>query len=174
MIYTNNFMKHSSRSKQYGATLMSALVFLVLITVVGVSASKIAIQDILIAGNDQKQMMLYQVTGNQLKKFTNIKMLSQTFTEDGFTSNVDGQDDKHQFDEIDSDKGKMTEIITDVPVIYPCERQGKATSIGPAAPPCDLYDFQVKTKGKDFGGKDKQHRGAGKMIPNSGSKGSLL
>ena len=174
MIFINNDMKRSSRSKQHGATLLSALTFLVLLTVVGVSASKIAIQDILIAGNDQKQMMLYQVTENQLKKLTNISMLSQTFTEDGFTSNLEEQDDKYQFDEIDTDKGKLTEIITDIPVIYPCERQGKATSIGPAAPPCDLYDFQVKTKGKNFGGKDKHHRGAGKMIPNSGSKGSLL
>ena len=159
--------------KQKGATLLSALTFLVLLTVVGVSASKIAIQDILIAGNDQKQMQLYQVTENQLKQFTNIKRLSQTLGEDGFIANVEGQD-KHKFDDIDSENGMLSEVITNVPVIYPCERQGMATSIGPAVPPCDLYDFQVITQGKGFGGKDKHHRGAGKMIPNSGSKGSLL
>jgi len=169
------FKKINVGSKQQqGATLATTLVFLLLMTIVSVSATKISILDVLVSGNEQQQMMLFQTTENQLKKMTNIVKLEKTFTATGFTGNVSDNPNQYKFnDTVLASKG-ITEIITDIPVIYPCERQGMASSLGPAAPPCDLYDFQVRTSGQNSGARDRHHRGAGKMIPNSGSKGSLL
>ena len=57
---------------------------------------------------------------------------------------------------------------------YPCERQGLGSSMGASAPPCSLYDFQILLYQKETGARENHHRGGGKMVPNQGSKGSLL
>ncbi len=54
--------------KQQGATLISALTFLVLMTVVSVSAMKVSIVDILIAGNDQSKSQAFVSAGQALAK----------------------------------------------------------------------------------------------------------
>jgi len=157
--------------KQKGATLFTALVFLTLMTIVSVSATKISMLDILVASNNQQNMLLFQSTSNQLKETATINNLQLTFTEDGFTGNVSGNDNLFEFD--DSPEN-IEERITDMTLEYPCERQGAASSIGPNAPACDLYDFQVRSSLNNSSARDQHNRGAGKMVPNSGSKGSLL
>lgn len=170
-IIKNNFALGKRLKKQQGATLFTALIFLILMTIVSVSAAKISMLDILVAGNNQQRMMLYQDTSNQLKKMANIATLNSSFTEDGFTSNVDGNPTQFL---VDDSPDNMEERITDMTLQYPCERQGVGSSIGANTPPCDLYDFQVQSTLQGSGATDQHNRGAGKMVPNSGSKGSLL
>ena len=170
-----SILKYSSSShhfkKQKGATLVTALVFLLLMTMLSVTASKVSMIDILIAGNNQQKMILYQDTHNQLKDTATIEKLNVTFTENGFTSNVTGTDDLFDFS---NSPNNIDERITDLQIEYPCKRDGLGSSIGPNAPPCDLYDFRVRARLQNSNAVDQHHRGAGKMIPNAGSKGSLL
>lgn len=168
---TRNSGLISNPTKQKGATLFTTLVFLTLMTIVSVSATKISMLDILVASNNQQKMVLFQNTSNQLKETATIKNLRLTFTVDGFTGNVTGNDNLF---ELDGSPENIEEIITDMTLKYPCERQGLGTSIGPNAPPCDLYDFQVRSSLNSSSARDQHNRGAGKMVPNSGSKGSLL
>lgn len=58
--------------KQQGATLISALTFLVLMTVVSVSAMKVSIVDILMAGNDADKSRAYVSAGQSLAKNTDF------------------------------------------------------------------------------------------------------
>jgi len=167
--------------KQKGATLITALSFLVLMTLVSVSATKISILDVLVSGNDQQQMVLAQNTENCLTRLTRIQQLSRTFTADGFQGNVPGRmNDQFLFPdqfipECITQNVTTAEIITDVlPENYPCERQGRAMSMGPGALPCDLFDFQVQSTRNTSGTRELRRRGAGKMIPDSGSDASLL
>ncbi len=61
----------SMRIKQQGATLVTALVFLVLMTIVSVSAAKISMIDVLVSGNNQQEMLLFQKTSRELEDHTN-------------------------------------------------------------------------------------------------------
>ena len=168
-------MSTHNKNKQIGATLITSLVFLLLMTIVSVSATKMSILDLLVSGNEQQQMVLFQTTENQLKQLTHISKLNQTFGPTGFEGNVTGEADQFKFtSDFNTDNG-ITEIITELPVKnYDCERNGAASGIGPSAPKCDLYDFQVKRTGQNSAAKDRHHHGAGKMVPSGGSKGSLI
>jgi len=162
-------------NKQKGATLITSLVFLLLMTIVSVSATKMSMLDILVSSNEQQQMVLFQTTENQLKQLAHISRLNQTFSSTGFTSNVSGKADQYQFtSDFNTDNG-IKEIITDLPVkAYDCERAGVASGMGSSVPKCDLYDFQVERMGQNSAAKDRHHHGAGKMVPSSGSKGNLI
>ncbi|KAG1682748.1 Type IV pilus biogenesis factor PilY1 [Nymphon striatum] len=118
----------------------------------------------LIAGNDQQQMILYQETETRLKQLTSIHRLSQTFTNTGFTSNDTADTQQYVFAESDKWQG-FTESIQDMQASYPCEQGGKAMSLGPNMPVCDLYNFEVNAKKSNMGVKDIHHSGAGKMVP---------
>ena len=156
--------------KQQGATLFTALVFLTLMTIVSVSATKLSILDVLIAGNNQRQMELYQDTSNDLKELTTVvnlyKPLVKTLGD--------------EFDPVTGiylvpDTPHGTEMqITDPDKSYSCTGfNGEATSIGPDVPPCDLYDFQVKSTKASSSVRDRHNRGVGKEKPNP-SKNSYL
>ena len=162
---------NNSLKKQQGATLFTTLVFLVLMTLVSVSATKISIRDVMISGNEQQQSLLFQQTENQLKPMVNINQLIQAYGPTGFQPNVPNSTNKYK---LGSSTAYTEKVITDLPVLYPCERNGVAASIGMGAPPCDLFDFQVRSNSQTSGARDKHHRGAGKMIPNVKSSGSLL
>lgn len=162
-------MKHisSSKRKQSGATLVTVMTFLVLMTIVTVSATKISILDILVSGNDQQRVVAFQVAENNLTQFTQASSLGTAYAADGF--NNSGQ----QYKTPDS-TNELSRIITDMTESYPCERQGLGSSMGAGAPPCNLYDFQILLNQKNTGARENHHRGGGKMVPNQGSKGSLL
>lgn len=168
MIYKNN---NSLPSQQKGATLFTALVFLTLMTIVSVSATKLSILDILVAGNNEQQMRLYQTTENDLHKLTTVSQLYKPLT----------KTPGHEFDETtgiykiaNPDNSNSLQQITDPGKRYECAGfSGQGVSIGPDVPPCDLYDFQVKSKLSNTSAVDRHNRGAGKEKPNP-SKNSYL
>jgi hypothetical protein len=158
--------------KQKGATLFTALVFLTLMTIVSVSATKLSILDVLMAGNNQQRMQLYQETANDLVELTTVIELYKPLV----------KTPGHLFDPEtgiyslpkDSAKPHVEMQITDPGKTYSCKGfNGQATSIGPSVPPCDLYDFQVKSTKASSSVKDRHNRGAGKEKPNA-KKNSYL
>ncbi len=165
----------SLSKKQQGATLFTTMTFMVLMTIVGVSASKVSLQDMYMANNEQQRMLLFQKTEIRLNQFTRTQNLVQTFSADGsFLANVSGRE-QFKFANADLQSEGVTQFINNLPVLYPCESQGRGTSLGNGAPAeCDLYDFQISSSANNTNASDKHHRGAGKMVPKSGSKGSIL
>lgn len=168
--------------RQLGATLFTSLIFLTLMTIVTVSATKISIIDILVAGNDQQQVEVFHQIENELTDFTDTVRLSvpldrqksgQTFGNGG--AKVNGiVTDNNTFSFADVSPNTV-EIITDLEEIYSCLREGVGSSLGPNAPVCRLYDFQLRKSGeRNKLVRDQHHQGAGKMVPNSKSKGSFL
>ena len=63
---------HKLINKQKGATLFTAFVYLTLMTIVSVSATKLYILDVLMAGNNQQEMELYQQTSNDLVGLSSV------------------------------------------------------------------------------------------------------
>lgn len=152
---------NSPLSKQKGATLITTLVFLLLMTIVSVSAAKISILDILVAGNDQQQMLLSQQTANDLTRLTNVIELYTPIIEKTFDA-ITGE-----YILTGSALG-LSEMITDKRAKYECEGfDGKAIGVGINQSPCFLYDFQVNAKGVNSGVRDRQNRGAGKEKPST-------
>lgn len=156
---------HKLIHKQKGATLFTALVLLTLMTIVSVSAAKLSILDVLMAGNNQQKMELYQQTSNDLIGLTSVVELYKPMLK------IPG----HFFDPITGIYSLLknpakpyTEMqITDPSKSYSCNGfNGQATSIGPNVPPCDLYDFQVKSTKGNSSVRDRHNRGAGKEKPN--------
>jgi hypothetical protein len=175
MIYESNKVLPSLivKKKQQGATLMTVMVFLMLMTVVAVSGSKIAILDVLVAGNDQQKMNLYQVTSTDLKKLTTVIQLYEPLVNKTFSASTG------EFNLTDSPSG-VTEVITDVSkgdpnIFYECGGfSNKAVSIGSNVPPCYLYDFEVRSMLANSSAKDRHHRGAGKEKPNPRKNSTLF
>jgi hypothetical protein len=149
------------------------MMMLTVMTIVGVSATKMTSIDILVAGNEQQQMALFQETENALTILTDIDKLNHayesafmlaTFTGDEYTLTDAQKNSGHGF----------VEKIKDMKTKYPCRRHGLGMSLGGGAPECDMYDFGVKAKKANSGARDEHHRGAGKMVPKAGSKASIL
>jgi len=161
------------KKKEQGAALMTVMVFLVLMTVVGVSGSKIALVDVLVAGNDQQKMQLYQVTSTDLKELTTVIELYEPLVERTFSASTG------EYNLTDSPTG-VTEVITDMSkgdpnISYECGGfSNKAVSIGSNVPPCYLYDFKVKSRLANSSAKDRHHRGAGKEKPNPRKNSTLF
>ena len=164
--------KNNSRKKQQGATLITVMIFLMVMTVVGVSSNKRTILDMMVASNDHQQMQNYQSTANTLSKLTSVINLYDPLVNKKF--NVD----TGVFTLIDSADGK-TESITDhsngnPDLFYVCGGfDGDAISIGPDVPRCFLYGFEVKSSVENTGVRDKHNRGAGKEKPNPGKNSAL-
>ncbi len=155
------------KNKQEGATLMVVMSFLVLMTIVTVSATKISILDVLISGNDQQRVISFRELENNLTQYAKTDSLNDAFAADGFNNA------QEQFTTTDS-TSELTKKITDLSEQYPCERNGRGSSLGGGAPPCRLYDFQVLSNQQNTGAREDHRRGGGKMVPQSGSKSSLL
>ena len=161
----------ASGNKQKGATLFTALVFLILMSIVSVSATKLAMLDTLISGNNQVQMQLYQETENDLKQLTTVPELYVPMIPYPMLFNDSTGVYKLPYD---SDKPDIVQQITDTQKSYTCIGfSGQAISIGPDVPKCDLYDFQVITSKDASSAKDRHHRGAGKEKPNPNKNSTL-
>ncbi len=133
-------------------------------TIVGVSATKISSMDVLIAGNDQKKMILNQSLDSRLPQYASIEVLEKTFTKTGFTPS-EGETNKYIFAQTTSEDFKVDIEVIDLAYSYDCKREGKASDIGPDAPACDLYDFHVSLKSMGSSAKNTRHQGSGKMVP---------
>jgi len=160
--YKNLHLK--TGKKQEGATLLTVLVFLVIMTGLGVSASKMAIQDMLVASNDQQQVNEYIRTSNNLKILTTVVSLYQPMMGEG-SSGFSEDTGEYTFP---SESDGILKKITDMKKRYSCGGvSGLGISIGPSVAPCDLYDFQVRSSQIGVSGaRDKHNRGAGKEKPN--------
>lgn len=149
------------RKKEKGATLFTALVFLALMTIVSVSAAKISMLDILVAGNNQQKMEIYQQTSNDLNNHANPSRLLPILQTNGVTaawSETMATDSAHPH---------RDEKIENRVKKYSCNGNGLATSVGPDTPPCYLFDFEVKNKRNSSSVKEMHVRGAGKEFPKA-------
>ncbi len=155
------------KSKQEGATLMVVMSFLVLMTIVTVSATKISILDVLVSGNDQQRVIAYNTAANDLTEYTQASALDEAYSHDGFDNAL------QQYKAADSTPA-LTKYITDMEQTYYCERDGLGSSLGGGAPECKLYDFQILLNQKNTGVREDHRNGGGKMVPQSGSASSLL
>lgn len=164
-----------NRSKQQGATLITALMMLLVMTIVGIAAVKMSSIDIIIAGNDQQRLMLMQETETELVNLsTPAKLIDPLIGElvNGIKAIFDPETKTYRVPE--PRNPTSIEIITDLEKKYSCEGfSGKAVSMGPDVPPCRLYDFQVKTRKANSGAKEVRRRGAGKEVPNIGKNSYL-
>ena len=78
----------SIKFKQQGATLFTALVFLLLMTIVSVSAAKISMLDVMVSGNNQQQMELFQKTARELDEHAKPeKLIKLLVLDNGDTHN---------------------------------------------------------------------------------------
>ncbi len=148
--------------KQKGATLFTALVFLALMTIVTVSATKISILDVLVAGNNQQRVFLYQKAAREIdahaKPAKLIKLLQS------------GQDYQAPWAvdyPVNPDNPDSDEKVTNRVLKYGCGAiAGLATSQGSDSH-CRLFDFEVKTKRKYSSARERHVRGGGKEYPNA-------
>jgi len=162
---------HTSKkfmSKQQGATMVTTLVFLLLMTIVTVSASKISILDMLVSSNNLRQMEVFQQTENDLKLLTTpVKFFK------AYSAHEHGIPWSHTFTQV-STKPNTQEKIESRNLKYQCGGFNRlAISIGSSQSPCFLYDFQVKNSIPNTGVRGKHFRGAGKEFPDA-SKNSTL
>jgi hypothetical protein len=146
--------------KQQGATLFTSLVFLTLMTVVSVSATKISMLDILVAGNNQQQMLMFQDTENDLQLLTTPVILLESLYEKKFAGPWVRKLSSEQ---------KVTNRFLE----YYCTADGQASSVGSNVPPCFLFDFEAKKSKHNTGMKDKHTRGSGKEFPDLTQHSSL-
>jgi len=163
-----NVLQTKVKTDQQGATLITALMMLLVMTIIGISAIKMSSISILIAGNDQQKLMLMQETETTLNNLaTPGKLIDPLINEpvNGVNARFDAQTNEYKVPS--PFKSNMTEIITDMDTLYGCEGfDGKAVSIGSDVPPCHLYDFKVDAKNQSSGARVVRRRGAGKEVPN--------
>ncbi len=158
MTYKN---KQNIRAKEKGATLLTALVFLVLMTIVSVSAAKISMIDVLVAGNNQQRMELYQQTSNDLNNHADPGRLLPLLQANGVaTAWTQSMPANSLFP-------NREEKIENRVEKYACAGNGLATSVGPDTPPCYLFDFEVKNKKASSSAREQHIRGAGKEFPKA-------
>jgi len=153
-------------SKQRGATLFTALVFLALMTIVSVSAAKISMLDVLISGNNQQKMELYQDTAREVDDHTDpAKLLDLIINTEAYSNaNVEWNHDYPV--NTTNPHTKVDEKITNRAIEYECGAiNGLATSQG-VDNSCHLFDFEVNTKKSFSSARERHVRGAGKEYPN--------
>lgn len=151
--------------RQQGATLIISLALLMVMTVVGVTATKMSSVETLIAGNEQSKMKLFQETQSELYKFaTPIQLLPALKDDTLFVNDVyTVSDEKSHIKSI-----CKLESYTCVKSVHKLKRyeckgiDGLARSVGG---PCNLYAFKVKTHTATGGARQESHRGGGKEVP---------
>ena len=71
-------------TRQQGMTLVTSLIFLVVMSIAGMMASKLSIVDTLIAKNNKEKILIYQETANDLKLLATIEKLHTPMVEKKF------------------------------------------------------------------------------------------
>jgi len=155
----NNTKRHST---QTGMTLITSLIMLLVMTVLGVTAIRLSSADLLVANNYQHQLSVYQAAKSANSTNSNLNNLYAWIT--AKQSPVD----------IEEEGVVSKTLVTDLGVQYPCRGKGQlARSIGPNAPPCNLYMFSIDSRIKGTGAKDSHFQGAGKEVPKT-AKSNML
>ncbi len=142
---------------QTGVSLIVALVVLLVITILGISSVRLSSQDLMIASNEQQQMMVSQASESASRK-TAIFYNVYKWLEDGTQPDT-------QTRQIMS--GNVTSDVTITRgTDYICFGQsGEAMSLGPDATRCRVYTFSVDSKLVGTGARDRLFRGKGKELP---------
>jgi len=168
-LLTKRIPLNAGSKKQTGATLFTSLVFLILMTIVGVSAAKISMLDVFMSGNNQQRMEVFQTTSAQLKDATSVVNLYVPLVDPNM-----GQRGIWTHTITDTRNPNTTKTIYNKVRKYQCGGfDGEAVSIGPDVPPCYLFDFKAASKKDNGSARDRHNRGAGKEFPNP-SKNSYL
>ncbi len=152
--------------KQRGATLFTSLVFLALMTIVSVTAAKIASLDALVSGNNQQQMLVFQQTEKTLKGFTNPLIVTQTIA----INNGVNSDWEYTLDANPNDPSTInaTRDVKNRGIDYPCKTNGMANAVGSdTAPSCYMFDLSAEDTLGQTGIRDKHFRGVGRALPNT-------
>lgn len=159
-------MTGSIKIKQRGATLFTALVFLALMTIVSVSAAKISMLDVLISGNNQQEMILFQKTARELDVHASPAKLLELLQENNGEDNNYLEEWTFNY-QVKPTNPHSNEIITNRVKEYDCGAiGGLATSQG-SDNSCRLFDFEVRTTRANSGARDRHLRGAGKEYPSA-------
>lgn len=155
----NNTKKYRT---QAGMTLVTSLMMLLVMTILGVTAIRLSSVDLLIANNYQHQLSVYQAAKSANSTNSNLYNLYTWITVKQDPADISEK-------EVVSKTG-----VADLDIQYPCRGRGDlASSIGPNAPPCNLYMFSIDSRIKGTGAKDTHYQGAGKEVPNT-TKSSTL
>ena len=159
----NVMMQKTLFKKQRGATLFTALVFLALMTIVSVSAAKISMLDVLVSGNNQQQMVLFQKTARELDDHSRGQKLLTLF-EDVEATAIPYTEWTYNYPD-DVLKPHTDERITNRNVEYQCEGQGGLATSQGSDTKCHLFDFEVRTSKAYSSARDRHVRGSGKIYP---------
>ena len=147
------------KKRQQGATLVTAMVFLVLMTIVGVSASRNSAQDALIASNDQQRVEVRMSSAAVLRKKTTAYNVISNMPKDT-NSPVTLEDD--------SINGVTVGVSINRPDVYSYNCAGvddRANSLGPDIN-CIIFDVVVKGYKEGSGARNELVQGVGKEHPN--------
>ncbi|MCK5895292.1 MAG: pilus assembly PilX N-terminal domain-containing protein [Cocleimonas sp.] len=147
-----------NKSAQQGASLFMGLVILLVISILGISSVRLSILDTLMASNDEQKMLVTQTSETTKKKvvyfYYLFKWISANETPEKITTTM-----------------KSTTISSQVEInsgeFYPCFGQtGEAMSLGPAAPKCRVFSFEIESKIAGTGAQERLVKGEGKEFPN--------
>lgn len=150
--------------KQQGTALIMSLLMLIIMTIVGVTAIKTSSIDVLMAHNDQRQMMLFQKKESALIKFVSPATLLLPWLK---IDNAKFTNNEYVAQPPVVDKTTVIAKITDLRKMVSCRGvNNQATEIGAAAPPCRLFDFNISLKSQFKGAAYAAgSRGVGKEVP---------
>jgi len=160
----STFELTNTKTKQQGATLFTALVFLALMTIVSVSAAKISMLDVLVSGNNQQRMELYQKTAREIDNHARPGKLLTLFQTVPATESAKVAWD-YTYD-VAASNPDTVELISNRAIEYPCGAiNGLANSQG-SDNICHLFDFEVRTSKPNSSARDRHARGGGKEYPS--------
>lgn len=142
---------------QQGASLVIALVILLVITILGISSVRLSSQDLIIASNEQQQMMVHQAAESAKKQVVNFynvykwiddQTLPNTMTQQLNSGNV------------------QSDITISRGATYTCFGQaGAANSVGIGTNKCRVYTFSINSQLLGTGARTQLFKGEGKELP---------
>lgn len=138
---------------------MVALVVLLIITMLGISAARLSTQDLIIASNEQQMMMVTQASESARSKSVSFYNLFKWLD--------DGTLPAKQTQQLDTGSVE-SKIAVDVGEKYICYGQsGEAMSLGPGATWCRVYTFTVDSRLTGTGAHNRVMKGEGKELPSA-------
>ena len=93
MVSLMNLNRKMTNKKQHGVALLMSLVMLLLITVIGVSAVKISIDDTNIAGNSMYSSLVFQGAESSLNRSADLFIIKQSAEDRTSTVNLSYNDE---------------------------------------------------------------------------------
>ncbi|CAA6813621.1 MAG: Unknown protein [uncultured Thiotrichaceae bacterium] len=144
--------------KQDGVSLLITLIILLVISMIGVSAVRMSSQDLMIASNEQQQMLVNQASESSGREAVNFYNLFQWLEE--------GTIPASRTHTLESGEIKTTIALTQG-IDYPCLGQsGEAMSLGVGVNKCRAYRFQVKSRLQGTGAIAERDKSEGKELPS--------